>query len=144
MTPTPSTMAKGTTAVRVAVRDAARHRWASTIAGVTLMLLGVVTLLIELLRYWRTDHPIHPAPVCIGCLFGFVGGFVLNPGKAKEGAAIVVDSTVRVIGVVRNGRRSTDTAVIVEPRPAAASVGAPPVTATVAPSAAPNSSEKGA
>jgi protein-S-isoprenylcysteine O-methyltransferase Ste14 len=101
------------TIIRAVVRDATRHRWATTITGVTFALLGVVTLLIELLRYWLTDHAIHAAPVCIGCLFGFVGFFAISPTRAKEGAGIVVDSTVRVIGVVRGGRRSTDTPVVV-------------------------------
>jgi uncharacterized membrane protein HdeD (DUF308 family) len=103
-----------TTIVRAAVRDAARHRWASTISGALFALLGVVTLFVELLRYWMADHPIHAAPVCIGCLFGFTGFFMIAPSRAKEGAAIVVDSTVRVIGVVRGGRRSTDTPVVVQ------------------------------
>jgi hypothetical protein len=57
------------TIIRAVVRDATRHRWATTITGVTFALLGV--------------------------------------------AGIVVDSTVRVIGVVRGGRRSTDTPVVV-------------------------------
>jgi protein-S-isoprenylcysteine O-methyltransferase Ste14 len=102
-----------TTAVRAVVISAARHRWAATISGVSLALLGVVVLLVELVRYWLADHPIHAAPVCIGCLFSFTGFFVLNPTRAKEGASIVVDSTVRVIGVVRGGRRSTDRQVVV-------------------------------
>jgi hypothetical protein len=135
-------MGQRTTVVRAVVRDAARHKWASTISGGVFASLGVATLLVELVRYWMTDHAIHAAPVCIGCLFGFVGFFILNPKRAVEGAQVVVDSSVRIIGVVRGGRRSTDTKVVVD-RPAAASVGAPPVTATVAPSAAPKTSEKG-
>lgn len=109
----PPTLARPITAVRAAVVVASRSRWASTISGGFFALLGVVTLLIELLRYWLTDHAIHAAPVCIGCLFGFVGFFLINPARAKEGAGVVVDSTVRVIGVVRGGRRSTDTPVVV-------------------------------
>jgi hypothetical protein len=112
----PPTIARPITAVRAAVVVASRNRWALTITGCTLALIGAVTLLIELLRYWLTDHPIHAAPVCIGCLFGFVGAFVLNPRQAKEGAGIVVDSTVRIVGVVRGGRRSTDTPVVVQKR----------------------------
>jgi hypothetical protein len=95
------------------VRTAVRHQWASTIGGVVLALLGVATLLVELVRYWTLNHPIHAAPVCIGCLFAFCGFFILNPKRAVQGAAVVVDSTVRVVGVLRGGRRSTDTPVAV-------------------------------
>jgi hypothetical protein len=102
------------TTTRTAVRAAAGHRWSSTISGALFALLGVITLLVELVRYWMAGHVIHAAPVCIGCLFGFTGFFILNPTRAKEGAGIVVDSTVRVIGVVRSGRRSTDTPVVVK------------------------------
>lgn len=109
----PPTVTKSVTAVRAAVVVATRHRWASTISGGAFALLGVITLLVELVRYWMAGHVIHAAPVCIGCLFGFTGFFILNPTRAKEGAGIVVDSTVRVIGVVRGGRRSTDAPIVV-------------------------------
>lgn len=115
MTPNPVT--RPITAVRAAVVTASRHRWASTIAGCGLVLLGVVTLLVELLRYWIIGHAIHAAPVCIGCLFSFSGFFILSPARAKEGAGIVVDSTVRIAGVIRGGRRSTDAPVVVPVKP---------------------------
>jgi protein-S-isoprenylcysteine O-methyltransferase Ste14 len=109
----PNPVTRQVTAVREAVSVVQRHRWASTISGGALALLGVVVLLVELLRYWLTDHPIHAAPVCIGCLFSFAGFFILSPNRAKEGAGVVVDSTVRIVGVMRGGRRSTDRPVVV-------------------------------
>jgi protein-S-isoprenylcysteine O-methyltransferase Ste14 len=108
-----STVTRQVTAVRAAVTTATRHHWAPTIAGSALALLGVVVLLVELLRYWMLGHVIHAAPVCIGCLFSFAGFFILSPARAKEGAGVVVDSTVRIAGVIRGGRRSTDTPVVV-------------------------------
>lgn len=108
-----NTMAKPITAVRAAVVVAARSRWARTICGSVLAVLGLSVLLVELVRYWTLNHPIHAWPVCIGCVIGFVGFFIVNPKEAKDGAQVVVDSTVRVIGVVRGGRRATDPKVVV-------------------------------
>lgn len=101
------------TTTTTVVRAAVRHRWASTISGAAFALLGVVTLLVELGRYWLLGHAIHAAPVCIGCLFGFIGFFILSPKRAVEGAQVVVGSTVSVIGVLRGGRRATDPKVVV-------------------------------
>jgi hypothetical protein len=109
----PTLITKPLTATMTGVRVVTRHRWASTIFGGLFALIGTITLLVELARYWMTDHAIHAAPVCIGCLFGFVGFFLISPARAKEGAGVVVDSTVRIVGVVRGGRRSTDTPVVV-------------------------------
>lgn len=44
----------------------------------------------------------------VGMLFGFVGFFALEPQRAKEGGTFIVDSVVRVVSVVRPGRRSSD------------------------------------
>lgn len=109
----PNPVTRQVTAVRLAVRDASRHRWARTICGSVLAVLGLAVLLVELVRYWTLNHPIHAWPVCIGCVIGFVGFFIVNPKEAKDGAQVVVDSTVRVIGVVRGGRRATDPKVVV-------------------------------
>ncbi len=88
--------------------------------GVALAACGVGVLLMELSRYWMYLHPIHAWPVVIGCLIAFLGFYLLNPSSARDGAQIVVDSAVRIIGVVRSGRRSTDVRVIAEPLPSEA------------------------
>jgi hypothetical protein len=48
-------------------------------------------------------------------IIGFVGMYVLSPRRAKDGGQFLVNSTVRVIQVIRNGRRKTDAvAAVVE------------------------------
>lgn len=83
-------------------------------AGGFLVTLGIAILLVELIRYWLKGHAIHAWPVVIGSAIGFVGFYMLDPGGAKDGAGVIEDFTVRVLAVIRSGRRSTDTKVVVD------------------------------
>ncbi len=49
----------------------------------------------------------------VALIMGFVGMFILNPGQAKEGGRFIVDNTIRVIQVVRQGRRKSDAVAVV-------------------------------
>ncbi len=89
-----------------------RHRFR---AGLPLILLGIGTLCVELGRYWLVDHPIHPWPVSLGCLFGFAGFFIVDPVAARTGATAVVGYGERIVIAVRSGRRLSDTAVVAPP-----------------------------
>ena len=93
-------------AIRIRLR--LRAVWGSLLAAI-----GVGVLLVELVRYWRYEHPIHPAPIVIGCIIGFVGFYLLDPKGAEDGGGFLVTSAVRIIGVVRGGRRSTDAPVVI-------------------------------
>lgn len=44
----------------------------------------------------------------IALIMGFTGMYVLNPARAKDGGRFIVDSSLRIISVVRNGRRKED------------------------------------
>lgn len=100
------------------------------LVGRTLAVLGVLVVLVELGLYWLSPfllaapHPLTAAPVAIGCLFGFVGFYMLDHRETAEGAAILVSHAVRLADAIprpgfmqRSGRREGD-AVIVTPAPA--------------------------
>lgn len=74
---------------------------------------AVVTIVTELLRYWIADHAIEPWVVIIASLFGFLGFYLINPAGAKDAFGFAVDQGVKIIGVARSGRRSTDPVVAV-------------------------------
>lgn len=44
----------------------------------------------------------------VALILGFVGMFVINPARAKDGGKFLVDSTIRVVQVIRQGRRKDD------------------------------------
>lgn len=81
--------------------------------GAGLAALGVAVLLVELLRYWLKGHAIHAWPVIIGCGFGFVGFYMINPIAAKDAGGFIEGFTVRVLATIRSGRRSTDVRAVV-------------------------------
>jgi hypothetical protein len=83
--------------------------------GIVLSVLGVSSLLVELLRYWLKGHPIHAWPVVIGCLFGFVGFYLIDPGGAIGAGSFVEGFTVRVLSTIRRGRATAEVKVDVDP-----------------------------
>jgi len=87
--------------------------------GGVLAALGVLTLVVELLRHWFTGTPIYAWSVVIGSLFGFVGFYALDPMGAKDAGGFVEGFTVRVLGVIRAGRRSTDVKIVADAKPSA-------------------------
>lgn len=87
---------------------------------------ALATVATELLRYWITDHAIEPWVIAIAVLLGFFAYYLKNPRGAKDAFGFAVDQSVKIIGAVRSGRRSTDPMVAVTavtaPTPAAAGV----------------------
>lgn len=86
--------------------------------------IGGVIVLIELLRHWLRGHEMEGGVIAVGCLFGFVGAYMVNPKGAMEGGGFVVDSAIKLSSVVFRlvpGRRAGDVTVV----PVAAVVPAP-------------------
>jgi hypothetical protein len=75
--------------------------------------LGGGIVLTELFRYWAYDHTMEGGVIAIGFTIAFVGAYMADRKGALEGGGFIVDSATRIIAVVRSGRRSTDTAVVV-------------------------------
>lgn len=75
--------------------------------------IGVVTILGEIVRNYIWNHPIEPWVVAIGSGFGFFGYYLMDSTRAKDAFGFAVDNGVKIIGVVRSGRRSTDSVVAV-------------------------------
>lgn len=44
----------------------------------------------------------------VALVIGFVGMYILSPKGAKDGGQFLVNNTIRVIQVIRSGRRKTD------------------------------------
>lgn len=85
--------------------------------------IGGLIVIVELLRHWLRGHEMEGGVIAVGCLFGFVGAYMVNPKGAMEGGGFVVDSAIKLGSVFRiGGRRSTDTPVV-----APLAVTAPPV-----------------
>lgn len=103
------------------------------VVGRLLAGLGVLVIVVELLLYWLSPyllggpHALTAAPVALGCLFGFVGFYMLDHQETVEGASVVVSSVVRIADALprpafmRAGRRDTDppvaTPAVVPPAP---------------------------
>lgn len=77
------------------------------------------------------EYRIGMAPIGIGAVFTFIGWFWLYRQDALTGGAFLVDGFVKVIGAIRNGRRATDAAVVVQGPPV---VPVPPVDPPAPPS----------
>lgn len=89
---------------------------------------ALATILTELLRYWLGNHPPEWWVLSLAALLGFFGFYLLNPAAAKDAFGFATDQAVKVIGVVRSGRRSTDPVVAVtQVRPTTAAVSEPHV-----------------
>jgi hypothetical protein len=82
------------------------------LAGRSFTMLGVVVVLVELTRYWFDNHTPNWVVLLVAGVFLFIGGYLLDAPGAKDMAGVVVNGVVAVVGVVRSGRRSTDTAVV--------------------------------
>lgn len=74
--------------------------------GYGLAVLGVLTLCATLGLFWLGHVPISPWPVIIGCLFGFIGFYLIDPLGAKDAGGFVETFTIRVLKTLRTGRTS--------------------------------------
>jgi hypothetical protein len=104
--------------------------------GIALATIGLVPILIEFAFYFRSSahgqhYDVSPWVMLGGAVICFVGGFVIDSKKAESAGGFLVDSSVKVIGVIRSGRRSSDNVIVAAP--AAESVGAPPAAAQPVP-----------
>jgi hypothetical protein len=86
---------------------APEHRLGKALAGI-----GIMSLLIELERYWLYDHPIHPQPIIVGSILGFTGFFIISSDKTVQGAKVLIDGGIGFVAALRSGRRATDPVII--------------------------------
>lgn len=65
----------------------------------------------------------------VALVIGFVGMYILSPKGAKDGGQFLVNNTIRVIQVIRSGRRKTDsvTAIVEDDAGNTASFQVPPL-----------------
>lgn len=101
---------------------------ARVLVGRTLAALGVLVIVVELLLYWLapyllgTAHALTAAPVALGCLFGFVGFYMLDHAETIAGAKVLVTSAVQLADAIPRpgflkpgGRRANDPPVVAAP-----------------------------
>lgn len=92
--------------------------------GWPLFLVGLAIMLVEYgLHVWGhlrgAEYRIGLAPIGIGAVFTFIGWYWLSPKGAKDGGRFILDGFMGVISTIRNGRRATDAAVVVQAQPVA-------------------------
>jgi hypothetical protein len=81
------------------------------LGGLSLALLGLAIVLVELARYWRFDHAIHPTPVIIGGVIALFGAYILDPKGTRGGGDWIVgvaERTADIVAIWRKGRRADD------------------------------------
>lgn len=98
--------------------------------GYLLAAIGVMGLLAEgglhfLSFFLERQYELNHGVLLISMIIGFVGFYIIDPVRAKDGTGILRETAVAVIGVVRSGRRATDADVVV-----VAPVDIPPVAPT--------------
>ena len=81
----------------------------------TISIGGGIIMLVELYRHWQFGNDIELVVLGIGGFFVWLGGYLADRKAAIEGGGFIVDSIVKLGGVFRLGRRSTDAKVIVPP-----------------------------
>jgi hypothetical protein len=79
--------------------------------GWLLATIGVVIILGEVVRNWLWNHPIEGWVIAIGAGCGFFGFYRVDSKRAKDAFGFAVDSGVKIIGIMRSGRRSTDVVI---------------------------------
>ena len=81
--------------------------------GIALVCIGILIALAEVAvhiygkvsgKLYDTGH----VDLLIALVFGFVGMYVISPKGAKDGGQFLINSTIRVIQVIRFGRRKDD------------------------------------
>jgi hypothetical protein len=87
--------------------------WFAEFGGSIFVVFATLIILSEIgLHVWAALHNrqynVSWLILLLGITIGFVGMFILNPGRAKDGGKFLVDSAVRVVQVVRLGRRAGD------------------------------------
>lgn len=92
---------------------AAQSRTARIAFGICAAIGGIVLLTEVALHIVSAStsrtYELNHGVTLIGILFGFVGFYGLDPKRARDGGAFLVDSSVKIIRELpRFGRRSTD------------------------------------
>lgn len=90
----------------------------SKLGGTLLIVFSLSLLGIEIgLHIWHELHErvyqVSDTVLLVALVLGFVGMFILSPRRAKEGGRFLVDSTVRIVAVIRSGRRKDDSMMAV-------------------------------
>lgn len=90
-----------------------RVSWFREIGGTLLVLFALAVAASEIglhvffaLREKKYD--VSWLMLIIALVLGFIGMYILNPLLAKDGGKFLVDNSIRVITVIRNGRRKND------------------------------------
>lgn len=81
--------------------------------GLSLVSIAVLIALAEVVihiygKYNGKHYDVGHIDLLVALVIGFVGMYVLSPKGAKDGGQFLVDNALRVITVIRSGRRKTD------------------------------------
>lgn len=81
------------------------------VIGVSIMLIGIG------LHWWYEahgqKHTLEWIPQFIGAAIAFAGFYGMDPTRAKDGGAFLLDAGTRIVAVIRpGGRRATDPPVV--------------------------------
>lgn len=88
------------------------------IGGVALVIVAMMFVTIEVtLHVTNTmqgrEYDLNHGILLIALIIGFTGLYMLNPRRTKDGGQFLVDSTIRIVQVIRQGRRKGDSVVAV-------------------------------
>jgi hypothetical protein len=103
--------------------------------GLFLVGIGLLIALVEVAvhiygKFTGHRYDIGHVDLLIALVIGFVGMYILSPKGAKDGGQFLVNNTIRVIQVIRSGRRKTDVvnAVVEDIEGNTATIQVPPLT----------------
>lgn len=102
--------------------------------GLTLVCIGLLIALSEVAIHFYGKVMGHKydaghMDLFVALVIGFVGMYILSPKGAKDGGQFLVNNTIRVIQVIRSGRRKTDivNAVVEDEQGNTATIAVPPL-----------------
>jgi hypothetical protein len=83
------------------------------IGGLCLIVFALSMLSLEIVLHTyatlnQRSYDLNHMVILMALILGFVGMYVLSPSKAKDGGRFIVDSTVKIVQVIRFGRRKND------------------------------------
>lgn len=90
------------------------------VGGIILVTFAAVVVIIEIILHIRgvvesKSYSISYVMLLISFVVGFVGMYILSPPRAKEGGQFIVDNAIKIVQVMKAGRRKGDPiAAIVE------------------------------
>lgn len=90
------------------------------IGGIILVVFAAIVVMIEIILHviavaHGQKYSINYVMLAIAFVTGFTGFYILNPPRAKDGGEFIVDNAIKIIQVMKAGRRKDDpTAVVVQ------------------------------